>query len=88
MNNEFTDALRASLTSQFKKLFIPKLTKAQISRIVLFESVNCSAATNFVVESIHIHQEKCTPEEIQFIVTINDRIRIDYTVKGMEVVHA
>jgi|GEM_PF-5716049 len=76
MKQHFTDVLRASLTRQFTKLFMPKLPDCHLSRIVMYEAINASADSGYCIMQIDVTREKNPSDRL--IVKVNNEIRLDF----------
>ncbi len=86
---KFKASLRAAITMQFERVFVPKLSNAHINRIVMFEVINCSAETGYTVNSLDITRGSCEEANNLLRVNINDRILLDFhLVKTKEVPNA
>ncbi len=81
MIKQFTEAFTKAMKLRLEKLYIPKTSKAQMSRIVLFESINASAESDFLLETIVIQHDRIDADGMKFSVVFNDATHIDYEVK-------
>jgi hypothetical protein len=95
MNKQFTSQLRAAIVTRLEKLYTPKLTAAQLSRIVLYECINCSAETGFQIDKLEIKREDWKDHTIprpddsfRLSVIVNDLLWVEFKTKVKEVANA
>ena len=86
MEEQFKKSFRASLTRQFEKLFTPKLPDAHLSRIIMYEGINSSAASGYQINKLEIERNHIKLNNDSVRVIFNDTIMLDfYLSKGKDV---
>lgn len=83
MKDKFTDLLRAQLSRQLEKLYLPKLPKAHLSRIVMYETINASADSGYEVRYLQV-KETTLSDFPGIIVIVNEEIRLDFKYRVIE----
>jgi hypothetical protein len=79
MEEQFKNSLRASLTRQFEKLYTPKLPDAHVSRIVMYESMNCSASSGYHVKKLVVNRSREIGDIVR--VQVNETVLLYFNIQ-------
>lgn len=80
--------MRAEISRHLEKIYLPKISEAQLSRIIMYHAMNSSADSDYHIKSIQIKASKLS-QRPTIIVIVNEEIRVDFSVNlaKKEVVH-